>query len=231
MATCRLRTRTFERSVSKAIGQHDVERRAASERDSALVVFARAPRPGKVKTRLALAIGHDAAAKVYSALLTRALELAAASRFRALYLFAADRSELDYFSGRLDQSRWQVRLQCEGDIGQRMGHASERVLSKHEFLVITGSDVADATLTDLNNAHRILSHGSSRIVLGPSLDGGYWLIGLHRPQPALFEGIPWSTGEVCRVTQERIAALGLNLSTLETRHDIDEYDDLAFLVE
>jgi len=195
----------------------------------ALIVFAREPRPGTVKTRLAARLGTKAAAEVYAKLLARALRLAEESQFPQRYLFAAEPEEIEYFDHRLDAAQWRVRAQCRGDIGQRMYDAFESVLQEHEFAVLIGSDVADCTVADLDRAWAALARTPESVVIGPSVDGGYWLIGLGETHRSIFDGIPWSTIHVLARTQDRTAALGLDVVTLSARHDIDEIEDLQYL--
>ncbi len=196
----------------------------------ALIVFAREPRTGKVKTRLAATVGETAAADVYAQLLSRSLSIAERSRFPARYLFAAGSEEIDYFAGRLATDVWEVRAQCQGDIGQRMQHAIELVLRRHQFVVLVGSDVADSRTMDLDRAWTLLSSRSKSAVVGPSVDGGYWLIGLCKSEPMIFRGIPWSTDRVFQTTMARMDGLGLEVTCLVPRHDVDEAEDLSHMI-
>lgn len=195
----------------------------------ALIVFARAPRAGAVKTRLAATLGAAEAAAVYARLLSRALRFAEDSRFAWRYLFAADTAEIGYFENRLDPERWRVRAQCGGDIGRRMHHAFAAILHDHQFAVLVGSDVADCTVADLDRAWAILARDQAPVVIGPSADGGYWLIGLRKANRLVFDDIPWSTSKVLAATHARIVESGLGVVSLAPRHDVDEYDDLRFL--
>lgn len=195
----------------------------------ALIVFAREPRVGHVKTRLAANLGHAAATDVYAQLLSRTLRLAERSQFSARYLFAADAMQIEYFENRLEADRWQVRAQCDGDIGQRMHHALESVLCQNDFVVLIGSDVADSEVADLDQAWTTLSSELAPAVVGPSVDGGYWLVGLKEPRPEVFYDIPWSTNSVLATTIARMASIGLDVSCLTPRHDVDKVEDLRYL--
>jgi rSAM/selenodomain-associated transferase 1 len=195
----------------------------------ALIVFAREPRPGTVKTRLAARLGTEAATEVYAKLLVRALRLAEESQFPQRYLFAAEPSQIEYFEHRLDAAYWRVRAQCGGDIGQRMHDAFETVLQQHDFAVLIGSDVADCTVADLDHGRAALARTPATVVIGPSVDGGYWLIGLAETHQSIFDDIPWSTASVLELTQARMTILDLDVVTLSARHDVDEIDDLRYL--
>lgn len=203
--------------------------RRVRDNDGALIVFAREPLVGEVKSRLAAEIGDAEATQVYATLLSRALRLAEASQFATLYLFAAKSSQVEYFRARLDTRLWHIRAQCDGNIGMRMRRAIEAIFPDHAFVALIGSDIADGTLEDLDSACRRLVSSHSRTVVGPSVDGGYWLIGMNDPAPSVFEDIPWSTKEVLSTTLAQMAALDRDVHCLAPRHDVDEYDDLRFL--
>jgi rSAM/selenodomain-associated transferase 1 len=194
----------------------------------ALIVFARQPGAGDVKTRLAAKIGDVRAAGIYARLLSRTLRLAEASRFSDRYLFTADRHQIKFFEDSLASGRWQVCAQCAGNIGKRMHQAMDWGLRRHDFIVLIGSDVADGEVTDLDEAWETLSHLSTNAVIGPSVDGGYWLIGLRESQPTIFNNIAWSTPEVLTATVNRLGTIGIEVKCLTPRHDIDEVEDLQY---
>jgi len=196
----------------------------------ALIVFAREPRGGRVKTRLASAIGAPAAAAVYARLLDRTLDLAEHSRFGRCYLYCADSDERAYFDSRLVNRRWTVRSQSGGDLGERMLRAFQDVLAEHSHAILIGSDIADCTAADLETAREILTHNADRAVLGPVVDGGYWLIGLRTADPSWFADIPWSTCAVAALTRAALMKSGLRVVELEPRFDIDEAGDLRRLL-
>jgi len=98
----------------------------------------------------------------------------------------------------------------------------------YESAVMIGADLPTLPLSHLRAAFAALERRP--VVLGPSLDGGYYLIGLRAPQPELFEGIAWSTSQVLSQTIERINQLGLQVQCLEPWYDVDTIDDLDFLV-
>ena len=198
-------------------------------RDGALIVFARQPVAGRVKTRLAASLGAKVATKVYAHLLDRAIEIATQSKFSTRYLYTSDRQEVTYFHQRLDANEWHVREQCVGNIGQRMSDAIGEALIEHAFVVLIGSDVADNSVEDLNAAFDALSSSENRVVFGPSADGGYWLIGSSKPCPEVFCNIPWSTSDVAQMTLRRLRANGVEVILTAERHDVDETSDLRFL--
>ena len=96
-------------------------------------------------------------------------------------------------------------------------------------MTLIGSDLGDVEIGDLNDAYASLDTPSDGAVLGPSADGGYWLIGVRRPYPELFREMRWSTQHVARTTLERFKGLGVEVAILGERHDVDECSDLQFM--
>jgi rSAM/selenodomain-associated transferase 1 len=197
--------------------------------EGGLIVFAREPRSGHVKTRLAASIGDAAALDVYTKLLTRTLHLAEQSVFHQRYLFCENTTQVDYFQSLLNAELWITRAQPTGDLGQRMHDAFVSVLRAHDYAVLIGSDVADLELSDIDSAAAALETRERHCVIGPTADGGYWLIGLGRAEETLFESIPWSTDSVAPLTLSKMSQLGLSVTRLHLRHDVDELDDLKYL--
>lgn len=186
----------------------------------ALIVFARAPAIGKVKTRLAAEIGEEAAARVYARLLARSLWLAR-QWSGPLYVACADRASFNYFMQLLPAGQWRLFEQSGRDLGERMANAFVHVLAQSPGALLMGSDIVDATLADLHEASVWLDDGVD-VVLGPVADGGYWLLGLREPRPALFSKLPWSTPDVAAITRARCSTLRLRREELPVRHDVDD---------
>jgi len=195
----------------------------------ALIVFARAPRPGRVKTRLAATLGTTKAAAIYARLLDHALTLAPSGCFAARYLFCAAADERDYFAARLGHDNWRVAVQCGDDLGTRMFNAFATVLSEARFAVLMGSDIADSTTADLHAAHAVLAADARHAVVGPVADGGYWLLGLSQVRRAYFTEIAWGSRDVAAATQTRLQRGGLRVQRLAERHDVDVAADMAYL--
>ena len=97
------------------------------------------------------------------------------------------------------------------------------MLFRSSRLVVIGTDAPGIEARDIHDA--LLALHDADVVLGPALDGGYWLIGLRKPEPALFENMPWSTADVARLTRERAAAGSLSLRELRTLSDVDTLED------
>lgn len=191
-----------------------------------IVVFAKAPQPGRVKTRLARAIGPAAAARLHRRLLERTVETMRKAGCGEVQLHGTPAGHSVLFA--LARShRVSLRGQAVGDIGRRMYEAFRRGLRSHARMILVGSDCPALTAWDVRRAARLLrSHDA---VIAPAEDGGYPLIGLSRLSPTLFEGIEWSTPGVMARTRERLAGLGWRWRELRTLWDVDRPRDLERL--
>ena len=194
---------------------------------TALVLFARAPVAGQVKTRLIPALGAGGAARVYAALLSHALAVARAAPLAPRFLYAADRAASAYFRTHAAARDFTVVEQDPSpDLGQRMHMACAEVLRMHPRVLLMGADLVDNTGEDLALAARWLAD-DAEVVLGPTADGGYWLIGLRAADAGLFRDIAWSTGAVYAQTVARLARSRRAWRALPLRHDVDDARDLV----
>ncbi len=192
-----------------------------------LVVFAKAPVLGTVKTRLAADIGFVGATAFYrrtlSGLMTR---LGHDRRWRTWVAVSPDTAALPNV---YQQSFWPseagVLKQGPGDLGQRMGRVFKTLPPGP--VVLIGADIPAIMPRHIENAFRAL--GQNDTVLGPAHDGGYWLVGARRSPrvPDLFSGIPWSTDRTLSDTLDKINAAGFSSTLLQTLDDID--DGTAYL--
>jgi uncharacterized protein len=180
-----------------------------------VVVFARAPRLGAVKRRLAKEIGDRAALHFHLATLTRLLRMLSADRrFSTVVSVTPDRATL-----RLPHRVGRIR-QGGGDIGQRM-HRAFRQFPRRRVVII-GCDIPDANAADVAGAFRAL--GAADAVFGPAADGGYWLVGLAPFRPAgMFEHVRWSTEHTLGDTLLNFTGRGV--AFLRTLHDVDTAQD------
>lgn len=186
-----------------------------------IVVFARAPALGKVKTRLAPALGEWRTLLLHRRLLCHALRTAGASGCGPVELYATARHS------RLGRGP-APRLQRGADLGERMHDAFSRGLRRHERVILIGTDSPALTPRDLRRADRLL-RGGCEAVIAPALDGGYALIALRKPSRALFEGIAWGGPRVYAETQQRLERLGWRWRALRVVPDVDRPADLALL--
>jgi rSAM/selenodomain-associated transferase 1 len=201
---------------------------------AALVIFAKAPIPGEVKTRLCPPLTPDEAATLHGSFVLDMLERTtlAVAKLQLLfhrYLACAPSSALVYF--KIMEERQSVRLldQVGEDLGQRMHRTFIDLFAKgYKQVIIVGTDVPTLPLSVYQDALAIL--GRSDLVLGPALDGGYYLIGLKRPAEQLFTGMPWSTDQVLAVTQQKAKTLGLSIELTTAWRDVDTIADLQSLI-
>lgn len=199
-------------------------------RARAVVVMGRVPAPGRVKTRLAPAIGEALAAELYEAFLLDVFDLVTEAQ-RALG-FSVSFSVLVHEPGELERARalvpnaaWAVVEQRGATLGERIEAA--RAAPSAEHVVVLGSDSPSMPPERILSAFVALEERGVDAVVGPTRDGGYDLIGFARATPALLEGIPWSSGAVLSATRAAAQAAGLSLLVLEEEgHDIDEPEDL-----
>lgn len=197
-----------------------------------VLVFARAPEAGRVKRRLEPAVGAAGAARVHAALLRRTLATVATAGVGAAELWgsSADGRPLasEGLAGLARAHAMVLRAQHGADLGARMAHALDEALAGGVPALLVGSDCPGLCAADLREAAAALAGGHDA-VLGPAADGGYYLLGLRRPAPALFAEVPWGTGEVLARTRARLAALGLRWHELTVRRDVDRPEDLVLL--
>lgn len=192
-----------------------------------VVIFAKAPLAGFAKTRLIPALGQQGAADLAKRLFEHALYQALKSHIGTVELCvtpsAADTVWQDM---RLPNG---VRLtdQGEGDLGERMARAAERVNTAGESILLIGTDCPQLDFAQLQRAALALQHAQATLV--PAFDGGYVLLGLNRFDSSVFSGIAWSTDSVMNETIDRLNRLGWRVKTLPTLHDIDEPSDLKYL--
>lgn len=191
-------------------------------KEAAVVLFARAPARGRVKTRLAAMAGVAAATRAYSALLGLALARAA-SWPGPRAIACADEDSRRYFAGLPQAAGFSCFEQEGADLGARMRAALRWGLAQAPGAILIGTDVADHAPGDLFSARAALA--KSDVVLGPVADGGYWLIAVHEDRPALFADVPWSTPRVFSRTLQH--ARGLSVQVLPMRRDVDDAAALA----
>ena len=202
---------------------------------AALVIFAKAPIPGQVKTRLCPPLTPDEAATLHGSFVIDMLERTkvAVAKLKLpfdRYLACAPSSTLVFFQ--IMEERQGVKLidQMGDDLGARMSQAFATMFARgYSRVLIVGTDVPSLPLDHYKQALTLLE--SHDLVLGPALDGGYYLIGLKRAAPDLFVGIPWSTEQVLGMTQEKATKLGLKTALIAPWRDVDTIEDVQALIE
>lgn len=240
---------------------------SAPSTHSALVIFAKAPIPGEVKTRLCPPLTPDEAATLHGTFVLDVLEqtrlaaqgkgsnvggprLEAGDKMKTSGLNRSSASNLqprtsnlfdrylacspstDHVFFKIMEERYGVRLmdQVGPDLGARMHQAFTWLFAcGYRRVVIVGTDAPTLPQSVYHDAFAALTDHD--LVVGPALDGGYYLIGLIRPVPDLLVGIPWSTDQVLPLTRKKAAELGLAVALLKEWRDIDTIDDVQALIE
>lgn len=195
----------------------------------ALVVFARAPQHGRVKTRLAATLGDDAALAIYRDLGARVMHAVTPLAAQCTLMVAGTPDDAEHALRRWLADDLRFDPQGEGDLGARMASAIHRRLASGAArVVVIGTDCPDISAAVVHDAfERLLRHDA---VLGPASDGGYYLVGVRRENAvatlhALFTDIPWSSPRTLAVTLERAAEQGVSVARLRELRDIDTAED------
>ena len=195
---------------------------------NALIVFVKAPAPGQVKTRLCPPLTPGQAAALYLAFVQDTVATAdkvSGARVEIAYDACGAAADLGWL-GPSAPSRF--FLQQGADLGRRLQHAFAKTFAGGaRKAVVIGSDIPDLEPAIVESAFGLLDVKDA--VLGPAEDGGYYLVGLKRPNPSLFAGIHWSTSTVFSETLARVEAGGLTLGLLARRADVDAAADLEGL--
>jgi rSAM/selenodomain-associated transferase 1 len=195
-----------------------------------LIIFAKEPVPGQVKTRLCPPLSLQSAAQLYQAFLTDILE--EMGRLPGLDgALAYSPGQARSFFQRLAPSGLRLFPQEGRDLGERMARAFDwGFAAGYRVVLLRGSDSPDLPGEVLLEAGEVLKSGRAQVALGPAADGGYYLVGLNAPHPELFQGQVWSTDTVLAEALHRARLLGLTVHLLRPWQDIDTYADLlAFL--
>ena len=196
----------------------------------AIAVMAKAPRPGLAKTRLIPALGAEGAAALARAFLEDSAALAAdvaAQAGGAALVFATPDDACDEIAA---ITGLETLGQGAGDLGARMVAAFETLFARgHRAAILIGTDSPALPASHLATALTLLAAQPGRAVFGPAGDGGYWMVGLTAPAPALFQGIGWGGSEVMAATGQAAARANIALALAPTWDDTDEPADLPRL--
>jgi rSAM/selenodomain-associated transferase 1 len=194
---------------------------------TALVVMAKAPRAGAVKTRLCPPLSPAAAARLYRCFLLDVLDRVRTLRGVTPVVAYTPRRARGFFASA--QPGMLLLPQGGGDLGGRMAGVFARVFAQgFAAALVIGADSPTLPTRHLRAAVRALARGADGVI-GPSEDGGYYLLGLRAPCPAMFEGIAWSTGRVLAQTLARARRAGRELARLPPWYDVDTVADLRRL--
>lgn len=184
-----------------------------------IIVFVRSPEIGKVKTRLARSIGDQSALNVYKILLKHTAAVLRDLSFDKVVYFSEKIDNNDFW----ENSLFEKKLQKGADLGERMHHAFDTAFNKgYKKVLIIGSDLFDLTSSLITSAFEALE--TYDISIGPSLDGGYYLLGMKKLQPEVFKNKKWGTDSVLENTLQDLKKQKIKL--LKALNDIDTLEDL-----
>lgn len=194
---------------------------ASPEMDETVLIFAKVPRLGFGKSRIAVVLGEAWAFEIACQLLQHTLTICDPFP-RVTVCFTPDEADLSGLPPM--RPSWVTSAQGSGDLGERLARAFRRAFQAGALsVVVIGTDCPEIKSVDIRDAWAALS--SHDLVVGPALDGGYWLLGMNRFIPEVFDGVPWSTDQVLVETLSRSAALSLRVHLLRKLGDIDTVED------
>jgi len=213
-----------------------------------IILFVKYPQPGRVKTRLALKLGDEAAVSIYRQLVDRLIHMlrgVKVEEIRVCFDPAEKHYEVEHWLKPIwleagmgliadndsdDEASLVFRPQCEGDLGERLKSAFSEVFQENEKagicesrVIAIGSDCIELDEQTFQVAWEFLE--TKEVVFGPTPDGGYYLVGMKEPRLDLFENIPWSTDQTLEASLQRARKSGLEIAELDEKHDIDTEED------
>ena len=195
----------------------------------AIIVFVKYPEEGKVKTRLASTTSNSFATGIYKIISKNIFdELAKLNNEIDVHIFYAPFDDLVKIKNWVGK-KFVFKVQRGSDLGDRIANAFENIfLRNYKRAMIIGSDIPNIDCLIINESFNSLE--SYDVVISPSDDGGYSLLGMNRENKFLFENIEWSTDSVFKTTKNKIIKNQLSLKTLNQLNDIDTFDDLVNFV-
>jgi uncharacterized protein len=196
---------------------------------NALVILTKAPQPGRSKTRLVPPLSTDEAADLARALLVDQLENLASYDGARLFIAFTPEKTAGFFEGFITQG-FTCFPQRGQSLGERMSYAFGHLFADaFQNIILIGSDLPALPLAFFDRAYGLLEKSAADVVLGPSADGGYYLVGMNRLNTTIFDGIGWSRDDVLAQTIQKLAGVGLKYELLPECYDIDTAHDLGRL--
>lgn len=197
---------------------------------SRIMVFAKAPEPGRVKTRLIPMLGKREAARLHARFVDNTLAMACGSGLSPVELWCSPSIDAGFFRDCARRFDITLQQQSPGDLGQRMHRAFRETLARTRSAVLVGADCPGLCAADLAEALDALDRGADA-VLGPARDGGYYLVGLKQAYPHLFDDLEWGSPTIFADTLKRLADRDMDYHCLAEREDVDVPEDYQRLVE
>ncbi len=218
------------RQRGKGSWKHQKGRPSQEPQEKALVIFAKAPVAGDVKTRLCPPLTPDEAASLHGTLVMDMVERMQSLKEFDRILAGSPSADHPFFLALGARNRIKIWQQVGEDLGARMAEAFHRALeAAYRHTIIIGTDIPGITSNLIKQASEALENHD--VVLGPTMDGGYYLIGLRKEWPELFTEMPWSTSTVFAQTEKRIEALGGTVKFLPELRDLDTKTDLDSFIQ
>ena len=198
--------------------------------DARLLIFAKAPVPGQVKSRLVPDIGEHAAAELHRLMTLNTVVMAVNSGICPVELWCSPDPSHQFFQKLGQRVPVTLRTQQGSDLGERMFHAAGCALQEANSIIIIGSDCLQITNDHLAMAMAYLAEQSLECVVAPAYDGGYVLIGMNKIDRRLFQNIDWGTSDVMKQTQDALRGLQWRWAELPTLRDTDVKTDLLHIL-
>ena len=189
-----------------------------------LLILSKAPDPGAVKTRLIPLLGETGAARLYATLLHQCIDRLVAAGLCPVDLWCAPSCDHPFFLACRQRYGVDLQQQVSGELGRRMQQSLEATLLRSTYAVLVGADCPGLAAADIEEALQALYQGAD-VVLGPALDGGYYLVAMRRSHAFLFEDMPWGTPDVLRLSESRLRARGCSWHRLAMHRDLDTPED------
>ena len=193
-----------------------------------IVVFAKTPVAGQVKTRLIPALGNDGAKQLHCQMLEHTLDTVTENKIAPVELHCSPDITDDYIQSLSKRYNMTLRNQHGNDLGERMSHALSKAVDNSSHVLLIGTDCPTLSAAYILQAIEILQSDTD-VVIGPAEDGGYVLIGVKSSHPEIFTHIDWGTDKVLQQTQNRIQSHGISHKELDTLWDVDTPEDLEYL--
>lgn len=196
--------------------------------EARLLIFAKAPVPGKVKTRLSGMLGKRGAANLHSRMVRYMLARANSCNLSPVELWCVTGCQHPFFASCRREFSISTKSQSAGDLGQRMYHAFKVTLNTAPYALLIGADSPELTYSAMEQSFSALRKGKDAVFV-PALDGGYVLVGLKKPVKEIFTGISWGGADVMEETRKRLRRQRLDWLELPSCGDIDTPKDLKRL--
>ena len=190
-----------------------------------IIVFAKEPVAGHVKTRLARDIGDEAALRIHQEMVNETVAMASQSALAKLELYVSENLQHPLFQSIAKQQGIQVYLQQGSNLGERMFSALNESLGNASYCILIGTDCPVMSADYIEQAFDALEQGQD-VVIGPAEDGGYVLIGASRVEACWFNNIDWGSQRVLEQSRQALISSAANFQQLQPLWDIDQLSDL-----